>query len=147
MKRMQKKKKKKMKTNTDLKNFVNMGNFKVLVIALFAGLTLGACKTYKNSVVMVKNNKVLMKDDSSNEERLVDCTKKNSKYPKLLEDLPYFHEGDPIDFRPAKGYTYDGFRAYPIEGSTFNYNLDTVQVRKDREKIEQFKAEANQNVR
>ncbi len=136
-----------MKTNTNLKNFVNMGNFKVLAVALFTGLTLNACRAYKNSVVMVKNNKVLMKDDSSNEERLIDCTKKNSKYPKLLEDLPYFHEGDPIDFKPAKGYTYDGFRAYYIDGSTFKYNPDTIQIRKDREKIEQFKVEANQFTR
>lgn len=134
-----------MKKNFDLKTLYYL---KTLPVALLIALAMNACKTlHNNTVSIVKNNKVLMKDSETSEERLLDCTKKDSKHPNLSKDLPYFHPGDQVEFAPAKGYTYDGFRAYFIDGSEFKYNQDTIQIRKDREKIAAFKADTIQCVR
>lgn len=121
-------------------------NYKSLIIVPFIAVTMTACKTYTNIVVMVKGNKVLMKDSETNEERLVDCSKKSAKYPDLSKDLPYFHEGDEVKFTPGKGYTYEGFRAYDLTDSKFKYNKDSIQIRKDMEKIEKFKADSTKRV-
>ncbi len=134
-----------MKKNFDIKTLFSL---KTLPVALLFALTMSACQTlHKNTVVMVKGNKVLIKDNETNDERLIDCTKKSSKHPNLQADLPYFHKEDPVEFKPAKGYTYEGFRAYPLEGSELKYNEDTIQIRKDREKIAAFKADTIQRVR
>ena len=134
-----------MKKNFDLKT---LSYLKTVPVALLIALAISACQTlHKNTVVMVKNNKVLIKDAETNDERLIDCTKKSNKHPNLQADLPYFHKEDPVEFKPAKGYTYDGFRAYFIDGSEFKYNPDTIQIRKDREKIAAFKADTTQHVR
>ena len=132
-----------MKKNNELKLLCSVfTKIKDVNMVLLIALIMTGCETLRNNVVvMVKNNEVLVKDASSNEERLIDCTKKDQNHPKLQEDLPYFHEGDTVKFKPAKGYTYDGFRAYPITGSKLEYNPDTIQIRKDRERIKQFKAD------
>lgn len=87
-----------------------------------------------------------MKDSVTNEERLVDCSKKSAKHPDLSKDLPYFHEGDEVKFTPGKGYTYKGFRAYNLTDSKLKYNRDSIQIRKDKEKIEKFKADSAKQV-
>ena len=116
---------------------------KTLGVSFLVGMTVSSCKTYVNHVSMVHNNKVLMVDAQTNEERLVDCSKKDANAPNLQADLPYFKAGDELKFKPAKGYTYEGFRAYDIQGSKLDYNKDSVQIRKDREKISEFKKQAN----
>lgn len=118
-------------------------NYKTLVLIPMIGLTLNSCKTfYANTFVSTKNNKVLVKDDETSEERLVDCSKKSSDYKQLLSDLPYFKEGDPVKLQTKQ--RYDGFRVFQIEESKLKYNKDSIQIRKDREKILEYK---NQNQR
>ncbi|MBR3510826.1 MAG: hypothetical protein IKN73_02085 [Alphaproteobacteria bacterium] len=116
--------------------------YKVLLLTPFIALVMNACKAYENTVIMVSHNKVLLKDNSTNEERLLDCSKKSAKYPNLISDLPYFKEGDAVKFKPGKKYTYEGFRAYSIQDSELQYNPDSIQIRKDKKLIDAFKAKA-----
>ena len=117
-------------------------SYKIFLMTPVISLTMAACKAYENTVVMVNKNKVLMVDKKTSEERLLDCSKKTADMPNLISDLPYFREGDVVKFKPGKSYTYDGFRAFKIEDSQFEYNKDTIQIRKDKELIEKFKREA-----
>ena len=74
-----------------LYNFVTCESKKDTVLKKPAKLTF-----YANTFVSTKNNKVLVKDNETSEERLIDCTKNSSEYKQLLSDLPYFKEGDPV---------------------------------------------------
>ena len=120
---------------------------KILFVAPLVALTMSACKTfYANTFVTTHSKKVLLKDSSTEEERLIDCTKGNSQDVKqLISDLPYFKEGDPIKVKTTQ--RYDGFRVFKIDEAVLKYNHDTIQIRKDKEVIEAFKKDSIQNVR
>ena len=120
---------------------------KILILAPLCALTMNACKTfYANTFVATHSKKVLLKDASTEEERLIDCTKSNQDTKQLLSDLPYFKEGDPVKVQTVQ--RYDGFRVFKIDETILEYNHDTIQIRKDKEVIEAFKRDsAYQHVR
>ena len=120
-----------------MKNLVNIKDVKVLVVAVVSSLSLSACKVYyENTFVSTKDNKMLVTDNETGEERLIDCAKsKDSK--QLLSDLPYFKAGDPVKVRPAK--RYNGFRVFSGTEAAVKYNADTIQIRKDKEVIQNWK--------
>lgn len=113
--------------------------YKILALTPLFALTMNACKAtfYANTFVTTHSNKVLLKDSSTDEERLIDCTKGGQDTKQLLSDLPYFKEGDPVKIQTVQ--RYDGFRVFKIEETVMEYNHDTIQIRKDKEVIEAFK--------
>ena len=133
-----------MKKNIDVKNLVN--NAKILGLSIASVLVMAACKTYITTVVAVyDNNKILVKDES-NDERLIDCSKKTNNNQQLLQDIPYFVAGDQLQIKqknPFYNYNYDGRRVFG-DDSNIKYNTDTIQIRKDREIIANVKAKSQQ---
>ena len=133
-----------MKKNIDVKNLVN--NAKILGLSIASVLVMAACKTYITTVVAVyDNNKILVKDES-NDERLIDCSKKTNNNQQLLQDIPYFVAGDQLQIKqknPFYNYNYDGRRVFG-DDSNIKYNADTIQIRKDREIIANVKAKSQQ---
>lgn len=121
-----------------MKNLVNVKNAKVFVVIALAGLTLSACKvSYMNSFVKTDNKKMLLKDAETGEERLIDYSKTTNETKQLLSDLPYFKEGDPIKVTPNK--RYDGYRVFNAAEAEIEYNHDTIQIRKDKAVIAEWK--------
>ena len=121
-----------------MKNLVNVKNAKVLAVAALAAMTLSACKaSYMNTFVQTANRKMLLKDGETGEERLIDYSKTTNDTKQLLSDLPYFKEGDPIKVKPNK--RYDGFRVFNAAEAEIEYNRDTIQIRKDKAVIADWK--------
>ena len=127
----------------ELKNLVNVKNAKVFFIVAVSALAV-SCKTaYMNTFAKTDNKKMLVKDNASSEERLIDYSKSTNETKQILSDLPYFQEGDPIKVTPVKK-RYDGYRVFDAAEATIEYNHDTIQIRKDRKVIEEWKAKQQQ---
>ena len=121
----------------NLKNLVNVKNAKVFLIAVVSALAV-SCKTvYMNTFVKTDNKKMLVKDNETGEERLIDYSKTTNETKQILADLPYFKEGDPIKVTTNKSYT--GFRVFNPAEAEIEYNRDTIQIRKDKVKIAEWK--------
>lgn len=105
-------------------------------------LTMGACKTYLNTVTNVFDGKKILMENAEGEERMIDCSKKTAQTEQLLKDIPYFRKGDQIKLKQAKvfGNNYDGRRVFTTEYYKVVYPLDTIQIRKDQEIIAKEKA-------
>ena len=113
----------------------------IFIVAAMA-LTMGACKTYLNTVTNVFDGKKILMENAEGEERMIDCSKKTQQTEQLLKDIPYFRKGDQIKLKQAKvfGNNYDGRRVFTTEDYKVVYPLDTIQIRKDQEIIAKEKA-------
>lgn len=116
--------------------------YKLIFIVPAMAFTMGACKTYLNTVTNVFDGKKILVENADGEERLIDCSKKTSQTEQLLKDIPYFKKGDQIKLKQAKlGHVnYDGRRVFTTEDYKVIYPLDTIQIRKDQEIIAKEKA-------
>lgn len=116
--------------------------YKLIVVVPFMALTMGACKTYTNTVMDIFDNKKILVENAEGEERMIDCSKKTSQTEQLLKDIPYFEKGDQIKLRQAKlgRVNYDGRRVFTTEDYKVIYPRDTIQIRKDQEIIAREKA-------
>ncbi|MBQ3785133.1 MAG: hypothetical protein II843_01920 [Alphaproteobacteria bacterium] len=116
--------------------------YKLIFIVPAMALTMGACKTYINTVTNVFDGKKILMENAEGEERMIDCSKKTAQTEQLLKDIPYFRKGDQIKLKQAKvfGNNYDGRRVFTTEDYKVVYPLDTIQIRKDQEIIAKEKA-------
>lgn len=116
--------------------------YKLIFIVPAMALTMGACKTYLNTVTNVFDGKKILMENAEGEERMIDCSKKTAQTEQLLKDIPYFRKGDQIKLKQAKvfGNNYDGRRVFTTEDYKVVYPLDTIQIRKDQEIIAKEKA-------
>ena len=116
--------------------------YKLIFIVPAMALTMGACKTYLNTVTNVFDGKKILMENAEGEERMIDCSKKTQQTEQLLKDIPYFRKGDQIKLKQAKvfGNNYDGRRVFTTEDYKVVYPLDTIQIRKDQEIIAKEKA-------
>ena len=117
-------------------------SYKIAFVTPLLAITMGACKTYINTVTNVFDGKKILVENADGEERLIDCSKKTSQTEQLLKDIPYFKKGDQIKLKQAKlGHVnYDGRRVFTTEDYKVIYPLDTIQIRKDQEIIAKEKA-------
>ena len=120
---------------------------KILMFVPF--VVVSGCKSYVNTVSDVYDGKKILVVNNEGEERLIDCSKKNSKNEQLLKDIPYFKAGDQIELKQAKllGDNYAGRRVFTTEDYKVVYPADTIQIRKDREIIQKEKAAHTQIIR
>ena len=111
--------------------------YKLIFIVPAMAFTMGACKTYLNTVTNVFDGKKILMENAEGEERMIDCSKKTAQTEQLLKDIPYFRKGDQIKLKQAKvfGNNYDGRRVFTTEDYKVVYPLDTIQIRKDQEII------------
>ena len=111
--------------------------YKLIFIVPAMAFTMGACKTYLNTVTNVFDGKKILMENAEGEERMIDCSKKTQQTEQLLKDIPYFRKGDQIKLKQAKvfGNNYDGRRVFTTEDYKVVYPLDTIQIRKDQEII------------
>lgn len=116
--------------------------YKLMFFVPAMALTMGACKTYINTVTNVFDGKKILMENAEGEERMIDCSKKTAQTDQLLKDIPYFRKGDQIKLKQAKvfGNNYDGRRVFTTEDYKVVYPLDTIQIRKDQEIIAKEKA-------
>ncbi len=116
--------------------------YKLIFIVPAMALTMGACKTYLNTVTNVFDGKKILMENAEGEERMIDCSKKTAQTDQLLKDIPYFRKGDQIKLKQTKvfGNNYDGRRVFTTEDYKVIYPLDTIQIRKDQEIIAKEKA-------
>lgn len=116
--------------------------YKLMFFVPAMALTMGACKTYLNTVTNVFDGKKILMENAEGEERMIDCSKKTAQTEQLLKDIPYFRKGDQIKLKQAKvfGNNYDGRRVFTTEYYKVVYPLDTIQIRKDQEIIAKEKA-------
>lgn len=116
--------------------------YKLMFFVPAMALTMGACKTYLNTVTNVFDGKKILMENAEGEERMIDCSKKTAQTEQLLKDIPYFRKGDQIKLKQAKvfGNNYDGRRVFTTEDYKVVYPLDTIQIRKDQEIIAKEKA-------
>ncbi len=116
--------------------------YKLMFFVPAMALTMGACKTYINTVTNVFDGKKILMENAEGEERMIDCSKKTAQTEQLLKDIPYFHYGDQIKLKQAKLFknNYDGRRVFTTEDYKVVYPLDTIQIRKDQEIIAKEKA-------
>ncbi|MCQ2568656.1 MAG: hypothetical protein MJ163_03620 [Alphaproteobacteria bacterium] len=116
--------------------------YKLMFFVPAMALTMGACKTYINTVTNVFDGKKILMENAEGEERMIDCSKKTAQTEQLLKDIPYFRKGDQIKLKQAKvfGNNYDGRRVFTTEDYKVVYPLDTIQIRKDQEIIAKEKA-------
>lgn len=116
--------------------------YKLIFIVPAMALTMGACKTYLNTVTNVFDGKKILMENAEGEERMIDCSKKTAQTDQLLKDIPYFRKGDQIKLKQTKvfGNNYDGRRVFTTEDYKVVYPLDTIQIRKDQEIIAKEKA-------
>ena len=116
--------------------------YKLIFIVPAMALTMGACKTYINTVTNVFDGKKILMENAEGEERMIDCSKKTAQTDQLLKDIPYFRKGDQIKLKQTKvfGNNYDGRRVFTTEDYKVVYPLDTIQIRKDQEIIAKEKA-------
>lgn len=117
-------------------------SYKTVFVTPFLVLTMGACKTYLNTVTNVFDGKKILMENAEGEERMIDCSKKTSQTDQLLKDIPYFEIGDQIKLRQIRafGANYDGHRVFTTEDYKVIYPRDTIQIRKDQEIIAKEKA-------
>lgn len=117
-------------------------SYKIAFITPLMALTMGACKTYLNTVTDVFDGKKILMENAEGEERMIDCSKKTSQTEQLLKDIPYFQAGDQIKLKQTKmfGAKYEGHRVFNTEDYKVVYPLDTIQIRKDQEIIAKEKA-------
>ena len=116
-------------------------SYKIVIVAPLMALTMGACKTYINTVTGTFDGKKILVENAEGEERLIDCTKKTDQTEQLLKDIPYFRVGDQIKLKQKTlGINYDGHRVVSTEDYQVVYPLDTIQIRKDQEIIAKEKA-------
>ena len=111
--------------------------YKLIFIVPAMALTMGACKTYLNTVTNVFDGKKILMENAEGDERMIDCSKKTAQTEQLLKDIPYFRKGDQIKLKQTKvfGNNYDGRRVFTTEDYKVVYPLDTIQIRKDQEII------------
>ena len=116
--------------------------YKLIFIVPAMALTMGACKTYLNTVTNVFDGKKILMENAEGDERMIDCSKKTAQTEQLLKDIPYFRKGDQIKLKQTKvfGNNYDGRRVFTTEDYKVVYPLDTIQIRKDQEIIAKEKA-------
>lgn len=116
--------------------------YKLMFFVPAMALTMGACKTYINTVTNVFDGKKILMENAEGEERMIDCSKKTAQTEQLLKDIPYFRKGDQIKLKQAKvfGNNYDGRRVFTTEDYKVIYPQDTIQIRKDQEIIAKEKA-------
>ena len=116
--------------------------YKLMFFVPAMALTMGACKTYINTVTNVFDGKKILMENAEGEERMIDCSKKTAQTEQLLKDIPYFRKGDQIKLKQAKvfGNNYDGRRVFTTEDFKVIYPQDTIQIRKDQEIIAKEKA-------
>ena len=129
-------------------------NYKILAMVPVFGCALNSCKQnpcyHKNTVVSVGDKEILVKDVKDNQERLICATDRSISTLSLLEDLPYFHEGDTVTIYAIN---YDNIRVLETVASdrrnamNIFYNQDTIEKRKDIEQIERFKQRQQHKVR
>ena len=117
-------------------------SYKTVFVTPFLVLTMGACKTFTNTVTDVFDGKKILLENAEGEERMIDCSKKTSQTDQLLKDIPYFEIGDQIKLRQIRafGANYDGHRVFTTEDYKVIYPRDTIQIRKDQEIIAKEKA-------
>lgn len=117
-------------------------SYKTVFVTPFLVLTMGACKTYLNTVTDVFDGKKILMENAEGEERMIDCSKKTSQTDQLLKDIPYFEIGDQIKLRQIRafGANYAGHRVFTTEDYKVIYPRDTIQIRKDQEIIAKEKA-------
>lgn len=117
-------------------------SYKTVFVTPFLVLTMGACRTYLNTVTNVFDGKKILLENAEGEERMIDCSKKTSQTDQLLKDIPYFEIGDQIKLRQIRafGANYDGHRVFTTEDYKVIYPRDTIQIRKDQEIIAKEKA-------
>ena len=117
-------------------------SYKIAFVTPLLAITMGACKTYINTVTNVFDGKKILMENAEGEERLIDCSKKTAQTDQLLKDIPYFRKGDQIKLKQTKvfGNNYDGRRVFTTEDYKVVYPLDTIQIRKDQEIIAKEKA-------
>ena len=119
--------------------------YKLIFATPLLALTMGACRTvyYPNTVTAVYDNNKLLVKNEANEERLVDCSNKTKETAQLMQDLPYFKEGDQIKLKPIQKSQddYKGHRVFSTKDYEVLYLLDTIQIRKDMEFIAKQKVE------
>ncbi len=116
--------------------------YKLMFFVPAMALTMGACKTYINTVTNVFDGKKILMENAEGEERMIDCSKKTAQTEQLLKDIPYFHYGDQIKLKQAKLFknNYEGRRVFTTEDYKVIYPQDTIQIRKDQEIIAKEKA-------
>ena len=117
-------------------------SYKTVFVTPFLVLTMGACRTYLNTVTNVFDGKKILVENTEGEERMIDCSKKTAQTEQLLKDIPYFEKGDQIKLRQIRafGANYEGHRVFTTEDYKVIYPLDTIQIRKDQEIIAKEKA-------
>ena len=115
--------------------------YKIAFVTPLLALTMGACKTYLNTVTNVFDGTKILMENAEGEERMIDCSKKTAQTEQLLKDIPYFRQGDQIKLKQAKvfGNNYEGRRVFTTEDYKVIYPLDTIQIRKDQEIIAKVK--------
>ena len=116
--------------------------YKLIFIVPAMALTMGACKTYLNTVTNVFDGKKILMENAEGDERMIDCSKKTAQTEQLLKDIPYFRKGDQIKLKQTKvfGNNYEGHRVFTTEDYKVIYPQDTIQIRKDQEIIAKEKA-------
>ena len=117
-------------------------SYKIAFVTPFLVITMGACRTYINTVTNVFDGKKILVENTEGEERMIDCSKKTAQTEQLLKDIPYFEKGDQIKLRQIRafGANYEGHRVFTTEDYKVIYPLDTIQIRKDQEIIAKEKA-------
>lgn len=106
------------------------GILSIPVISIFNGISDNKkAKKHPNVIKEVSSDYFFMQDVHDNEERVV--SKKVMR--KDSADADYLHAGDTVYF-----YDCDYDRRITFEYGTLIYNKDTIQKRKDREKINQI---------
>ena len=116
--------------------------YKLVFVTPLLALTMGACKTYINTVADVFDGKKILLENAEGEERMIDCTKKTAQTEQLLKDIPYFEVGDQIKLKQIRlfGANYNGRRVFTTEDYKVVYPRDTIQIRKDQEIIAKEKS-------
>ena len=117
--------------------------YKLMFAAPVLAFTMGACRaTYQNTVKAVYSDKKILVENTSGEERLIDCSKKTKESAQLWKDMPYFKEGDTIQLKPVRALrdNYNGRRVFSTLDYQVLYPQDTMQIRRDIELIAKEKA-------
>lgn len=116
-------------------------NYKIVTLVPLFGLMMNSCNPWQKHTNVVKaieyNTRVLIEDVKTGEERLVECVDCASNTIRLRRDLPYFHVGDTVEF--SSSYAYKDFHVFEMQYCDMKYNKDSIQARKEREKIAQIK--------
>lgn len=133
-----------MKTKNDARTDKKKQNIQVnvlfyMMIVFVAGIiALGLCqmesnKDYKNVIVKKENNKMVVRDVRTNQERiLVDVR----AYNVCANDLDYLYSGDTVFVRTQESiYKKHKVMSNPI----FKYNIDSVFARRQRAKFNLLK--------